>query len=97
MERVGYLQKPKYIMALIQDALDELQIKQSDTMSREFLSIEEDVRYYNMPTTQRRLDGVFAKDASGVRWVRIPRIQRVDFLEDSGESTATSDQNIIII
>ena len=82
-------------MALIQDALDEIQTKSGDMTSREFLDVEEDVRYYSLPTTMINLEGVFGKN--GTEWIRIPRLQRSDIREDSGESTATSDDSIIIV
>jgi len=95
MERCNYLQTPKKIMAYVQDALDEIQTKSGDMTSREFLDVEEDVRYYSLPTTMINLEGVFGKN--GTEWIRIPRLQRSDIREDSGESTATSDDSIIIV
>ena len=95
IERCNYTGPSKRIMAYIQDALNEIQTLSEDQVSREFLNIEEDVRYYNLPTSMVKLEGVFGK--SGTDWIRIPRIQRNDILEDSGESTSTSDDSIIIV
>jgi hypothetical protein len=96
MEKVGVFENPKKIMAYVQDGLNEMQHKIPEKIQREFLDIVADTRYYNLPTTMIRLEGVFAKYDS-TKWVRIPRIQNVDILEDSGESTASSDDEIIVV
>ncbi len=98
IERCNTAVSPARIYAYIQDALNEIQTKAADQVSREFKSVEADVRYYAQPTTMVKLDGVFAKDPNdSTKWVRILRIQKNDMLEDSDTSTSSSDDNIIIV
>ena len=85
-------------MQYVQQALNEIQLKSGDQKSREFLNVEADVRYYSMPTSQVKLDGVYAKSVTdSTQWVKIARVQSVDMLENSDTSSASSDDNIIII
>ena len=98
MERTNTTVSSKRIQAYVQDSLNEIQAKSGDQVSREFLNVEADVRYYNLPTSKVKITGVFAKsNLDNTKWARIPRVQAVDMLESSGESTATSDANIIVI
>jgi hypothetical protein len=87
------------LMAYVQDALNEIQtISPGESVDREFLNIVADTRYYSFPSTAIKTGGVFGKNPlDSTQWIRLPRIQRNDLLEDSSESTASSTDNLVII
>ena len=87
------------LMAFVQDSLNEIQtISPGESVTREFLNVVADTRYYSLPTTAVKVTGVFGRNpADSTQWIRLPRVQRNDLLEDSSESTAASTDNLVII
>ena len=87
------------LMAYVQQALNEIQtISPGESVTREFLNVVADTRYYSLPTTAVKVTGVFGRNpADSTQWIRLPRVQRNDLLEDSSEDTAASTDNLIIV
>ena len=96
MERVGS-NEPGKVLAYIQDALDEMQSILPETVTRTTMDVEEDTRYYSLPTTMIRLLGVYRKYNDDGKYVRISRIENIDLLDDTSASSSSSDDNIVVV
>ena len=97
MEKIGYMENPKKVLAYVQDALDEIQTLCNETVDRELLSIEADTRYYNLPSTAINILGVYRLFNDDGQYIRIPEIQNQDVIDVSDESTASSEDDIIVV
>ena len=97
MERIGYLENPNKVLAYVQDAFDEIETLCEETISRELLDIEADTRYYNLPTTAINVLGVYRKFNDDNQYIRIPEILNPDVIDQASESTASSEDDIIVV
>ena len=96
MERVG-LRDGQRAMAYIKDGLLEVSQQIPEQTKRFVFSVVSGTRYYNLPSDFVTMRGVYRLWDSNGKYVKIPRVQHVEILQDSASATATSDDDLIVI
>ena len=79
------------------DALQEIAERTPDKVKRVTVDIEADTRFYLIPSDMIKLLGVYRKYDSNDRYIPIPMMSDVEIQQDSSASTATTDDDVIII
>ena len=96
MERTG-MRVPERAYAYIKDGLLDLETRVPEKTKRHTLSVEANVRYYSLPSDMINLLGVYRKYDENGRYIEIPRVQNINVMQDSGSSTATSEDDLIVL
>ena len=96
MEEAGSRQE-KRIVKYINEGLSEIADLIPDTVDRSLISVVADTRFYNLPSTSKKIEGIYQLiDTDNGIYKRIERIQNVDLLEDGTASAVTDEDDIII-
>ena len=96
MERTG-LRSGQRAMTYIKDGLLEINERMPEQVARVTYDIEEGVRYYSLPTNFVKMISVNRAFDDDGKYIPIPRVQNIQILQDSDSSTATNDDDLIVI
>ena len=96
MERTG-LRSPNKAFAYIADGLLEIQTRVPENTKRHTFSIAADTRFYTLPSDFVKLNKVYRKYDADNKYVEIQRVMHVNLMQDSSSSTATSDDDLIVL
>jgi len=96
LERVG-LRNAQKGFAWIGDGLLEIQTRVPEYTKRYTFSVEADTRYYTLPSDFVKLNKVYRKYDEDEKYVEIQRVMHVNLMQDSSSSTATSDDDLIVL
>ncbi len=96
MERTG-LRDGQRAINYIKDGLLEISEQIKDQSKRYLFSVVAGTRFYNLPSDHVTTLGVYQAFDNDGKYVRIPRIQNVQILQDSSSATSTSDDDLIVL
>jgi len=83
MERSG-VENTGFAIAFIKDAMKEVNMLIEDNVIMGKTDIEEDQRYYSIPTDLIELRSVMVFDDDNDKYVRIPRVIGVSTIDEDG-------------
>ena len=96
MERTG-LRSANRALEYIKDALWEINERMPEQVARYIYDVESDTRFYSLPSNFVRLLSVLRAYDSDGKYIPIPRVQNVLIEQDSSASSASSDDDLIVI
>lgn len=100
MERVSS-RDTKKIIKYIEEAYEEIQSLANQTIEKQLISVVAGTREYTLPSDLFVLKGVYQlhtqSSSMADTYIRIPNITNIDLIQSATASTATTDDEIIII